>query len=241
MIRLTTLLLALVLLVASCGATPTATPVPSTSTPVPPTATPIPPTATPVPATATPVPPTATPVPPTATPVPPTATPVPATATPAPPTATPVLPTATPVVPTPTTGRAAEPGAPIAAAATNTPVAQSIPGCPAWLPKLEPGKALVIFENHFIGLKFRIHHFMPVEDWDLPGKTSETAEPGRLVIQVTPGDHRFQDQSDPINGGRYFGTIILTAEAGKAYLTPLFYNRTALEAVYPYAIPDGCR
>lgn len=79
--------LVLALLVAACGATPTATPVPSTATPVPPTATPVPPTATPVPPTATPVPPTATAVPPTATPVPPTATPVPPTATKAPVTA----------------------------------------------------------------------------------------------------------------------------------------------------------
>jgi hypothetical protein len=82
---------------------------------------------------------------------------------------------------------------------------------------------------------------MPVEDWTLVGKASETAEPGRVVIQLTPGEHRFEDRSDPINGGSYFGTIILTAEAGKAYLTPLFYNHTALEAVYPYAIPEGCK
>lgn len=106
---------------------------------------------------------------------------------------------------------------------------------------MEPGKALLIFENHFIGLKFRIHHFHPIEDFELPGKESENAEPGRLVVQLTPGDHRFQDFSGPINGGHFFGTIIVKAEASKAYLTPLFYNRNALEAVYPYAIPEGCQ
>ncbi len=84
-VRLTLALVeALALVVVSCGATPTATPVPPTATPVPPTATPVPPTATPVPPTATPVPPTATPVPPTATKAPPTATAVPPTATKAP-------------------------------------------------------------------------------------------------------------------------------------------------------------
>ncbi len=56
---------------AACGGTPTATPVPPTATPVPPTAA----------ATATRLPPTATPVPPTATTVPPTATVAPPTAT----------------------------------------------------------------------------------------------------------------------------------------------------------------
>jgi outer membrane biosynthesis protein TonB len=83
-------LVALGILVAGCGATPTPAAValatdtlaPATATPtsVPPeaTATPVPPTETPTPvpptATATPVPPTATPLPPTDTPVP---TPIP--------------------------------------------------------------------------------------------------------------------------------------------------------------------
>lgn len=70
------LALVVFLLLAACGATPTATPVPPTATPVPPTSTPVPPTATPMPPAATPAPPTATPLPATPTRNPLTPTPL---------------------------------------------------------------------------------------------------------------------------------------------------------------------
>ncbi|MBI5300580.1 MAG: hypothetical protein HY868_00470 [Chloroflexi bacterium] len=89
-VRLVTLLIVALIVLAACAAPPTPTPVP---TPVPPTATRVPPTNTPVPPTAVPpttVPPTA--VPPTA--VPPTQPPA-ATATTVPPSPTPVTKPAT--------------------------------------------------------------------------------------------------------------------------------------------------
>ncbi len=87
--------IALLVLLAACGAeaTPTPTPRPATPTPVPATPTPVPATATP-----TRIPPTATPVPPTPT-LRPGVTPPPATATPTP---APATATPTPRPPTPT-------------------------------------------------------------------------------------------------------------------------------------------
>ena len=122
-------------------------------------------------AMATPVPPTATSAPPTDTPVPLTATPVPPTDTPVPPTATPVPPTGTPT-PIPT-----------ALPSTGTPTPAPVLG-PCCQP-LQPGKAMIRFENHSGRLALvdlgPNYYEIPRKEGDVPTCLCPQLDPGHYM------------------------------------------------------------
>lgn len=186
-----------------------ASPTPAARIVLAPTATSAPaPTRRPAIAAAT-APPTARPAPPTDTllPLPPLA---PSTPTPAPPTPT------TPPSPTP---------APQPQAATTP--------CPSYLHKPRPGMGLLLIENH-LGEPLHIDRVGTGEKWDLPAKQGDM--PGRLLLDLSPGQHDFND-----NTARGYGHIGVTITPGSAFVSPIWYNDRAEELVYALEIPNGCR
>lgn len=152
---------------------------------------------------------------------PPTATP------PAPaPTATPVVPTATATPVPPTVTATAVPPATSAPRAAVTP-------CPSYLHKPKPGMGLLLIENH-LGEPLHIDRVGTSEKWDLPPKQGDT--PGRLLVDLAPGDHEFVD-----NTSAGYGHIKVNITPGSAFVSPIWYNDRPEELVYPLDIPNGCR
>jgi serine/threonine-protein kinase len=152
---------------------------------------------------------------------PPTATP------PAPaPTATPVVPTATATPVPPTVTATAVPPATSAPRAAVTP-------CPGYLHKPKPGMGLLLIENH-LGEPLHIDRLGTAEKWDLPPKQGDT--PGRLLVDLAPGDHEFID-----NTSAGYGHIKVSITPGSAFVSPIWYNDRPEELVYPLDIPNGCR
>ena len=143
---------------------------------------------------------------------------LPPTATQAPPqpTPTPLPPTATPAPPT----------------ATSAPRAAVTP-CPDYLHKPRPGMGLLLIENH-LGEPLHIDRVGSTEKWDLPPKQGDT--PGRLVVDLTPGDYEFID-----NTSAGYGHIRVSITPGTALVSPIWYNDRTEELVYPLDIPNGCR
>lgn len=142
----------------------------------------------------------------------------PATATPAPPqpTPTPLPPAATAVPPT----------------AASAPQAAVTP-CPSYLHKPKSGMGLLLIENH-LGEPLHIDRVGSAEKWDLPPKQGET--PGRLVVDLAPGDHEFID-----NTSAGYGHIRVKITPGSAFVSPIWYNDRTEELIYPLDIPNGCR
>ena len=206
-----------------------------------PTATPLPPSPTVVPATATAVQPTPTALPPTATAAAPTATASKsATTTATPATAPTRAATGVPAL----VATATAPPQPATPPATATSAPQPAgPGCPPWLPPIQPGKALLIIENHFLASSFVILHAYPAEQFEIQSKANESAEPGRLVLQLAPGEHRFEVRSAALAGGTFRASFMFHAESGKAYLEPILLFGSSIQHIdpFPYAAPEGCQ
>lgn len=143
---------------------------------------------------------------------------LPPTATRAPPqpTPTPLPPTATPAPPT----------------ATAAPRAAVTP-CPDYLHKPRLGMGLLLIENH-LGEPLHIDRVGSTEKWDMPPKQGDT--PGRLVVDLTPGDYEFID-----NTSAGYGHIRVSITPGTALVSPIWYNDRTEELVYPLDIPNGCR
>lgn len=157
----------------------------------------------------------------------------PPTATPSVPTPTAVPPTATPFVPTPTP-------TPVPATATATPVPPTtaappaaVTPCPSYLHKPKPGMGLLLIENH-LGEPLHIDRIGTSENWDLPPKQGDN--PARLLLDLSPGDHEFID-----NTSVGYGHISVTITPGSAFVSPIWYNDRPEELVYPLDIPNGCR
>ena len=163
-------------------------------------------------------PPTPTLIPPIATAVPSTPTAIPPTATLPPPTGTPTVPTAT--LPPP----------------TGTPTALVVnPPCPEWFAFPEPGKGVLVLENH-VGLDNMLDAGPPL-NWSklLPAKKDEV--PGRLVLQLLPGSYVFNDHTIP---ARLKGRLTLTIKAGELWISPIYLN-TFEEVLLPLDVPPGCK
>jgi hypothetical protein len=144
------------------------------------------------------------------------------------PTATPSVPTATATPAPPTATATAVPSASATAArgADVTP-------CPDYLHKPKPGMGLLLIENH-LGEPLHIDRVGTSENWDLPPKQGDT--PGRLLVDLAPGDHEFVD-----NTSAGYGHIKVSITPGSALVSPIWYNDRPEELVYPLDIPNGCR
>ena len=68
-------------------------------------------------------------------------------------------------------------------------------------------------------------------------KKKEGDVPGRLLLQLPPGDHEFEDQLPGWGGG----VIRVKIVAGKSFISPLFDNSRREELVYPLDPPAGCK
>ncbi len=150
-----------------------------------------------------------------------------ATVTPIP---TTVPPTATSPAPTPT---AVPPAATATTAPTKAAPRAAVTPCPGYLHKPKPGMGLLLIENH-LGEPLHIDRVGTSEKWDLPPKQGDT--PGRLLVDLTPGDHEFID-----NTSAGYGHIRVSITPGSAFVSPIWYNDRPEELVYPLDIPNGCR
>ncbi|MCB0253066.1 MAG: serine/threonine protein kinase [Anaerolineae bacterium] len=106
--------------------------------------------------------------------------------------------------------------------------------CPSYLHAPLPGMGLLLIENH-LGEGLHIDWSAGQRQWDLAPKQGDV--PARVVIDLPPGKNDLNDNTD--RGGH--GHISLVVEAGKAYISPIWYNDRAEELVYPLDIPNGCR
>ena len=108
------------------------------------------------------------------------------------------------------------------------------PACPSWYAKPAPGKGVLLIENH-IGDPLHVEQIQGgSQQWDLPAKAGDV--PGRLLLQLSPGDHEFVDYTP--YGGR--GHIKVRIEAGKSWVSPIWFNNRYDELVYPLTPPEGC-
>lgn len=106
--------------------------------------------------------------------------------------------------------------------------------CPPYLRKPLPGMGLLLIENH-LGEGLHIDWPATGQQFDLAPKQGD--EPSRLVLDLAPGKHDLNDNTG--RGG--YGHIGLVVEAGRAYISPIWYNDRAEELIYPLEIPNGCR
>ena len=185
------------------------------------------------------------------TPSPPPAGPETVTPPPAPTTAAAATSTRSPIPPTATTAAAATtaPTVTTAPTATTAPTKAATPTkaptrkptatakpqtkCPAWYSKPQPGMGILVVENH-IGEDLLLEQTEGGSgQWNVDAKQGDV--PGRLLLQLSPGDHFFK-----WNSFRYYGTIRLHMEEGQQFVSPLWLNWRSEDYVYPLEIPPGC-
>ena len=107
--------------------------------------------------------------------------------------------------------------------------------CPGWYSKPEPGKGILVIENH-IGEELQVEQIQGLTgQWRIAAKQGEN--PGRLLLQLPPGHHEFVLYLD--RGGR--GHIQLSMEAGQQSVSPVWISGSPEEPVYPLTIPPGCQ
>ena len=119
--------------------------------------------------------------------------------------------------------------------ATKRPPVATKSTCPGWYQKPQPGKGVLLIENH-MGKELLVEQILGGSgNWTISPKQGDV--PGRLLLQLTPGDHQFRDQIAGWGGGY----IKLKVEAGKSYISPIWDNSRSDELVYPYDPPAGCK
>ncbi len=121
-------------------------------------------------------------------------------------------------------------------APTRKPTATKKPQakCPAWYSKPQPGKGILVIENH-IGEELQVEQVQGGTDqWRIAAKQGDA--PGRLLIHLSPGNQEFVLYLD--RGGR--GHIQFRIEAGQQFVSPVWISGSTEEVVYPLEIPPGC-
>ncbi len=114
------------------------------------------------------------------------------------------------------------------------PTAKPKDTCPAWYEKPQPGKGILLVENH-IGEGLEVEQIRGGSgQWSVAAKQGDI--PGRLLLQLSPGDHQFVLYVPP----RGRGSITLRMEAGQQFVSPIWYNDRSEDYVYPLEVPKGC-
>jgi predicted Ser/Thr protein kinase len=147
------------------------------------------------------------------------------------PTITPQTPADTPTAAPPATStRAAQTTAPT----TEPPPKATEAACPGWYAPPQPGHGVLLVENH-IGEELQVEQIQGGSDqWQVTAKQGET--PGRLLLQLPPGDHEFVLYV--ASGGK--GHIKLKMGEGQQFVSPVWFNYRYDEFVYPLETPPGC-
>ncbi|MBI5880417.1 MAG: hypothetical protein HZB53_22430 [Chloroflexi bacterium] len=106
------------------------------------------------------------------------------------------------------------------------------PTCPAWFARPEPGKALLVVENH--GGKAPVVTLKALAgislDIQMPPKVGD--EPGRHVLMLTPGHYEFE--ASP------YGMIIVDLAAGAMKVAPIHAPRVEQRPVFDLPVPPAC-
>jgi hypothetical protein len=131
--------------------------------------------------------------------------------------------------------------------ATKRPPTPTKSTCPGWYQKPQPGKGVLLIENHG-GSELQIEWVKGGSGmWKIPAKQGDV--PGRLMLQLPPGVNELTDTGyftnieidGKLRDGWGTGVIRVNVEAGKAYISPVWFNWRSEEYVYPYDPPAGCK
>ena len=131
--------------------------------------------------------------------------------------------------------------------ATKRPPTPTKSTCPGWYQKPQPGKGVLLIENHG-GNELQIEWVKGGSGmWKIPAKQGDV--PGRLMLQLPPGLNELTDTGyftgilidGKLRDGWGTGVIRVNVEAGKAYISPVWFNYRSEEYVYPYDPPAGCK
>jgi hypothetical protein len=91
---------------------------------------------------------------------------------------------------------------------------------------------VLLIENH-IGSEMRVERIGTTQFWILPAKKDDN--PGRLLLQLPPGKHEFMDY---VANGE--GHITVKIQAGEMWVSPIWFNDSRDERLYPLQPPPGC-
>ncbi len=120
--------------------------------------------------------------------------------------------------------------------ATNIPTPPPAPPaeCQPWHKKPRAGYGILLVENHIGDTLYLEWVVGGTGKWTLAAKKGDV--PGRWWQELPAGHHEFRDAL-PSGEGR----IILDVEAGKSYISPVWFNDREKELIYPMEIPAGCQ
>jgi hypothetical protein len=116
---------------------------------------------------------------------------------------------------------------------TPTSAAPSAANCPAWFATPEPGKGVLVIENH-LGMELYVDATYTSKSWTLPAKQGDT--PGRVLLQLPPGHYEYNEHT--ASGGR--GHIGVDIQAGQMLVSPTGSTCSAEQPAYPLEFPQGC-
>jgi hypothetical protein len=118
---------------------------------------------------------------------------------------------------------------------TRKPEPTSTPGpaCPGWYQRPEPGRGILVIENH-IGEDLRVEQILGGDEtWQIAAKQGDI--PGRLLLQLAPGDYEYVLY---VTFGH--GHIKLHVAAGEEWVSPVWFNYRYDEHIFPLERPPGC-
>ena len=150
------------------------------------------------------------------------------------------VPTDTPTaLPTSTATRTPEPTRTATRVSTPTPSPTSTvarAACPSWFSFPEPGKALLVIENH-VGRQQVVDAMKPL-NWTKTVEAKRDDVPGRLLIQLAPGHYEFRDHEV---GTKWRGQIKVDLQPGQMLVSAIWHNDLYDEVVAPLQVPEGCQ
>lgn len=142
-------------------------------------------------------------------------------------------------------------GTPTPLATTTAAKIVPVSSCPAWFATPEPGKAVLILENHYyreVRVGFSQFYNHPQQVIQISAKQAN--EPTRIVLQSNPGYYCSSEGnlSDPLPKfsimiSRDCPNISFEIQANQIWALPLFdYKEAGVQkpAPYPLEIPSGC-
>jgi predicted Ser/Thr protein kinase len=108
------------------------------------------------------------------------------------------------------------------------------PSCPAWYQAPEAGKGVLLIENHGIQ-ELQVEHVQGgSQRWTVGARKGD--DPGRLLLQLAPGDHRFSVWAE----GDGQGEIQAQIKAGQSLVCPVRLSGGLKQPVQLLPPPPGC-